>query len=286
VSIEAQNNEEWTTVIKANDKYLNINLKEIVHYKDLIFLFVKRDFVAFYQQTILGPLWYLIQPLITTIVFTIVFGTIARIPTDGIPQPLFYLAGLTIWNYFSTCLTSTSNVFINNAGIFGKVYFPRLTVPISIIISNFIRFIIQFVLFLILYFYFLISGSNITPNIYILMLPVLLFQVALLGLGCGILLSSLTTKYRDLGFLVGFGLQLWMYATPIVYPISQVPEKYRWVFGINPMAEIVELFKYSFLGTGTVNWNFYIIGVFTTLFIFVFGVFLFNKVEKSFMDRV
>ena len=280
------NNTEWTTIIKPKPRFFDLNIRELIRYRDLIYLFIKRDFVAYYQQTILGPFWYIIQPLITTIVFTIVFGNIARIPTDGIPQPLFYLSGLTIWNYFSTCLSSTSNVFVSNAGIFGKVYFPRLTVPISIVASNFVRFLIQFILFLGFYIYFYISGANIAPNIFLLIIPVLLLQVAVLGMGCGILLSSLTTKYRDLGFIVGFGLQLWMYATPIVYPISQIPEKWRWIYIINPMAQIVEMFKYAFIGIGTVNWIHYGYTLIATSVILFFGLIMFNKVEKTFMDRV
>jgi lipopolysaccharide transport system permease protein len=280
------NNSEWTTIIKSKPKFFNFNIRELIHYRDLIFLFIKRDFIAYYQQTILGPFWYIVQPLLTTIVFTIVFGQIARIPTDGIPAPLFYMAGLTIWNYFSSCLSSTSNIFVGNAGIFGKVYFPRLTVPISSVISNFIKFIIQFSLFIGFFIFYIISGSKIIPNIFLVLIPVLLLQVAILGLGCGILLSSLTTKYRDMGFLVGFGLQLWMYATPIVYPISQVSEKWRWVFVVNPMAQIVELFKYAFIGTGSFNLKYYLISVITTLVILFLGLIMFNKVEKTFMDRV
>jgi lipopolysaccharide transport system permease protein len=279
-------NTKWTTIIKAKPKFFDINILELIHYRDLVFLFIKRDFVAYYQQTILGPFWYLIQPLISTIVFTIVFGNIAKIPTDGIPQPLFYLAGLTIWNYFSSCLSSTSNVFVGNSGIFGKVYFPRLTVPISIVISNFIRFLIQFLLFICFYFYYIIIGAKISPNVFLFLIPIILIQVAILGLGCGILLSSLTTKYRDMGFLVGFGLQLWMYATPIVYPISQVPEKWRWVFIVNPMAQIIEMFKYSFIGIGSINWWYYGYSLGITVIILIFGLTLFNVVEKSFMDRV
>jgi lipopolysaccharide transport system permease protein len=277
---------EWSIVIKPKAKFFDINLKEIFHYWDLITLFVKRDFVAYYQQTLIGPLWYIIQPLVSTIVFSVIFGTIAKIPTDGIPGPLFYLAGITIWNYFSTCLTSTSDVFGSNAGIFGKVYFPRLCVPISTIISNFIKFIIQFLLFFGFLIYFILMKSNINPNIFLLMVPLLLIQVAFLGFGFGILISSLTTKYRDLKFVVSFGIQLWMYATPIVYPISQVPKKWLWVIILNPMSYIVELFKYAFIGVGTLHWDYYFVSIAFTILILFLGLLIFNKVEKTFMDRV
>jgi lipopolysaccharide transport system permease protein len=278
--------EQWSTIIKAKTKWFNINLKEIFHYKDLIILFVKRDFVAYYQQALLGPFWYVLQPLLSTIVFTIIFGNIAKIPTDGIPQPIFYLAGLTIWNYFSSCLAATSNIFVSNASIFGKVYFPRMTVPISIIMSNFIKFIIQFMLFLLFFIYFFVKGSLIHPNIWILLTPVFVLQVAGLGMGFGILISSLTTKYRDLGFLVGFGLQLWMYATPIVYPISQVPEKWRFLFIFNPMASIVEGFRYSFLGSGKLDLFGIGISMALTIIVLFIGILSFSHVERSFMDRV
>lgn len=277
---------QWTTIIKAKSNIFNLNLKDILHYRDLIFLFVKRDFVAYYQQTLFGPFWYLIQPLSTMIVFTFIFGNVAKIPTDGLPKSIFYLTGITLWNYFSTCLTTNSNVFISNSNIFGKVYFPRLVVPISQIISNLIKFFIQFILFFGLFLYFLIKGSVIKPNIFLLITPLLLLQVTLLAFGCGVLISSLTTKYRDLGFLIGFGMQLWMYATPIVYPFSQIPEKWKWIFIVNPMAPIVEIFRYAFLGAGKIYYLSVIISVSITLIILLFGIITFNSVEKSFMDRV
>jgi lipopolysaccharide transport system permease protein len=280
------NNTEWTTIIKAKQGWFNLNLKEALCYRDLIFLFVKRDFVAYYQQTILGPLWYIIQPLLSTIIFTIIFGNIAKIPTDGIPQPLFYMGGLALWNYFSTCLISTSSVFTSNSGIFGKVYFPRITVPISNIISNFLIFSLQFFLFFCFYIYYYINGANIHINYWILMIPLLILQSALLGLGFGIVISSLTTKYRDLKYLVSFGIQLWMYATPIVYPISQVPEKWRSLYSLNPMSQIIEMFRYAFLNTGNIKINDYFISLTITIIILFFGLLLFNKVEKSFMDKV
>jgi len=219
-------------------------------------LFVKRDFVAFYKQTILGPLWFLLQPLFTTIVFTIIFGRIAKISTDGLPQMLFYMCGIVLWNYFADCLNKTSDTFVSNAGIFGKVYFPRLTVPVSIVITNLITFAIQFLLFLAFWAYFYLEGAAIKASLWILATPFLLLQMAALGLGLGILISSLTTKYRDLRYVVGFGVQLWMYATPIVYPMSQIPEKWQWLYAMNPMAAIVETARFAFLGAGSVRpWN-------------------------------
>jgi lipopolysaccharide transport system permease protein len=249
-------------------------------------LFVRRDFVAVYKQTILGPLWFLLQPLFTTIVFTVIFGKIAKIPTDGLPQVLFYLSGIVVWNYFANCLNKTSDTFVANAGIFGKVWFPRLSVPISIVISNLITFAIQFVLFLCFWVYFLLSGSTINPQPLILILPLLILQMAALGLGCGIIVSSLTTKYRDLTYLVGFGVQLWMFATPVVYPISRIPARFQWIIALNPMAPIVELFRYAFLGAGTIiPWQIGLSIVNTVIILFI-GIILFSRIEKSFMDTV
>jgi len=239
-----------------------------------------------YKQTILGPIWFLIQPLFTTLVFTVIFGKVAKISTDGLPQVIFYMSGVVFWNYFAGCLDKTSDTFVGNAGIFGKVWFPRLTVPISIVISNLITFGIQFVLFLCFYFYFFIKGADISPKHLILLTPFLVVQMAALGLGFGIIISSMTTKYRDLRYLVGFGVQLWMYATPIVYPTSQIPEKWQWIIALNPMAPVIEAFRYAFLGAGTVHpWQ---IGssMGTTLLILTIGIILFSRIEKSFMDTV
>ncbi len=263
-----------------------MNLKEIWHYRDLIFLFVRRDFIAIYKQTILGPLWFLLQPLLTTIVFTVVFGKIANIPTDGLPPPLFYMAGVVAWNYFSNCLTATSNTFVANAGIFGKVYFPRLAVPISVVITNLMTFIIQFLIFLCFLLFFFLKGITLKPNLLILLIPCLILQMGVLGLGFGILVSSLTTKYRDLTFLVSFGVQLWMYATPIVYPMSQIPERWQWLFALNPMSVIVEVFRYAFLGTGSVNLSYLLISLGVTLAVLGIGIVLFRHIEKDFMDTV
>ncbi|MEQ8197848.1 MAG: ABC transporter permease, partial [Clostridiaceae bacterium] len=224
---------QWTT-IKARNGWLDINLSELIKYKDLIFLFVKRNFVTMYKQTILGPLWVILNPLITTIMFTVIFGNIAKIPTDGLPQFIFYMAGTTAWGYFANCLNATSNTFVTNAAIFGKVYFPRLTVPVSVVITNLIQFGIQFVMFVVFVVYFKFKGFPINPNLWVLYTPVLVLQMALLGLGFGIIVSSLTTRYRDLTILVSFGVQLWMYATPIVYPVSQIPEKWRDIYLLNP----------------------------------------------------
>jgi lipopolysaccharide transport system permease protein len=251
-----------------------------------MFMLIKRDFVAVYQQTILGPLWYFVQPILTTLTFTIVFGNIANISTDGLPQLLFYMSGIIGWNYFSECLNATSSTFSANASIFGKVYFPRLIVPVSIVVSNLIKFSIQFVLFLLFIAYFLSKDAPINPNLTILLTPLLLLLMAGLGLGFGIIISSLTTKYRDLKFLVTFGIQLLMYATPVIYPLSELPEKYRIYIEANPMTPVIETFRYAYLGAGSYNlmhlgYSF----LFMVVVLFI-ALLIFNKVEKSFMDTV
>ncbi len=283
---EKENSEQWTTVIKPRTGWFDINLSELWRYRDLIALFVRRDFVAQYKQTILGPTWFLLQPLFTAIVFTVVFGRIAQIPTDGLPQFLFYMAGVTAWNYFAACLTKTSDTFVANTSIFGKVYFPRLAVPIAIVITNLISFTIQFVLFIAFTVYFYAQGSSIEPNIWVFAIPLLLIQMAALGLGVGIIVSSLTTKYRDLAYLVGFGTQLWMYATPIVYPISQIPAKWQWVFLFNPMAAVIGTFRYAFLGKSAVQLPQLALSAALTILVFFIGIVLFSRVEKTFMDTV
>lgn len=281
-----RNSGNWTSVIGPKRGWCDIRVKELFYYWDLIILFVRRDFVAIYKQTILGPLWFLLQPLFSTIVFTIIFGKIARIPTDGLPQILFYMSGIVVWNYFAGCLTSTSDTFVKNASIFGKVYFPRLVVPISVVMTNLLTFLIQFVLFLAFFFYFFLKGSSIHPNLWILTTPVLLIQMAALGLGVGIVVSSMTTKYRDLAFAVGFGVQLWMYATPVVYPMSQIPMKWQWIYALNPMAVIVETFRFAFLGAGSIqSWHLGL-SLAVTLLIIVAGIILFSRIEKTFMDTV
>ena len=279
-------NNNWTTIIKPKTGWFDVNLKELLQYKDLIIMFVKRDFKTLYKQTILGPLWIIINPLLTTIMFTIVFGNIANISTDGMPQILFYMLGTTVWTYFSTCLTKTSATFTGNAAIFGKVYFPRLVTPISVVVSGLINFAVQFVMFLGFMIYYYIIGAPVHPNIYILITPLLLVQLALLSLGFGVIISSLTTKYRDLAILVTFGVQLWMYATPVVYPASQIDGKLKTLMMLNPVSPIVESFRYAFLGSGSIPWNYLGISVITTLVVLFMGVVLFSRVEKTFMDTV
>ncbi len=281
-----ENNEEWTMVIKPQTNWLELHLDDLWRYRDLIYMFVKRDFVSQYKQTILGPLWFLIQPVITTFTYMIIFGGIAKIPTDGIPQPLFYMSGIMMWNYFASCLNKTADTFVSNAAIFGKVYFPRLTVPISNVISGLVSFFIQLGLFAVVYVYFFAKGSDVHINSYILLLPYLILLMALLGLALGIIVSSLTTKYRDLKFLVSFGVQLLMYATPVVYPLSVLPEKYKKYVLMNPMTGIVETFRYSVLGQGTMEWWYIGYSTVFTLVVLFIGVILFNKVEKNFMDTV
>ena len=278
--------EEWSLVIEPKRSLLDINLKEIWEYRDLIFMFVKRDFTTFYKQTVLGPLWVILSPLMSTSIFTVVFGIIAGISTDDIPQFVFYMSGNILWSYFANCLTKTSNTFAGNARIFGKVYFPRLVMPVSVTISGLINFAIQLVLFIVIMVIYIVNGSAIAPNIYILLTPFLVLEAALLALGFGIIVSSLTTKYRDLAVLVSFCVQLWMYATPVVYPVSQAPGFLKDIILLNPMAPIIETFRYAFLGRGAVPVKYLIISAFTTLAVLIIGVLIFNKVEKTFMDTV
>jgi len=276
----------WTLEIRPKRHLFDVNLKELWRYRDLILLFVKRDFVAKYKQTILGPLWFIIQPLLTTIMFTVVFGNIAGIPTDGLPQMLFYMTGITAWSYFALSLNSTSNTFVANAAIFGKVYFPRLTIPVSVVISGLIQFGIQFLFLLAFMVYFALTGSDFSPNIYVLLIPVLIFLMAGLGLGFGIIISSLTTKYRDLTNIVGFGVQLWMYATPIIYPLSEIPEKYKFFILANPVTPIIEAFRFSLLGKGDFDLMYLLYSLVFMIVVLVVGILLFNKIEQSFMDTV
>jgi lipopolysaccharide transport system permease protein len=276
----------WTTVITPSNSWFDLDLIGIFRSRDLIFLLVRRDFVTFYKQTILGPLWFFIQPLLTTIVFTVVFGKIANVPTDGVPPFLFYMSGVVAWGYFSSCLDKTANTFISNSGLFGKVYFPRLVVPIASITTNLLTFFIQFISFICFLSYFCFIGSDLQPNWWILVVPLLLFEMALLGMGVGLLISALTTKYRDLVFVVGFGVQLWMYATPIVYPVSQAPIKWQWIFAFNPMASIVEVFRHAFLGSGAVDIWHLMVGIIVTVIVFFLGLILFSHAEKNFMDTV
>jgi len=280
---------EWDLVIEPQSSLLDLNLKDVWRYRDLLWLLVKRDFVSFYKQTILGPLWFFIQPLFTTIIFTFIFGNLAGLSTDGLPQPLFYMAGITAWNYFADCLTKTSTVFRDNAHIFGKVYFPRLIMPLSIVVSNLVRFGVQMLLFFVMIGYYLFKnemGSLFHPNIYVLLFPVLVLMMALLGLGLGLIITALTTKYRDLAFLITFGVQLMMYATTVIYPLSAAPEKYRWLIELNPMTGIIEAFRYGFLGQGVFTLDSFGYSVIFTLVSLLCGVLIFNKTEKSFVDTV
>jgi len=276
----------WTEEIKAESSLFSINFREIWHYRDLLFMLVKRDFITFYKQTILGPLWFIVQPLLTTLIFVILFGNIAKLSTDGIPQLAFYLAGITIWNYFSESLTKTSSVFTANASIFGKVYFPRLIMPLSIVASSLLKFAVQFALFILVVLYYTFVAQSIQPNIWILFTPVLILLMALFALGVGMIFSSLTTKYKDLTFLLAFGIQLFMYITPVVYPSSALPEKFQMLAKINPLSSIFECFRYAYLGTGTFTITDLLISTLVIVFLFFAGVLVFNKVEKSFMDTV
>ncbi len=278
--------EKWDLAIQPRRQWFDLHLRDLWRYRDLIVLFVKRDFVTFYKQTALGPLWYIIQPLLTTVVFTVIFGKLAGIPMDGVPPFLFLLAGNVTWGYFAGCLNETSNTFIKNAGIFGKVYFPRLTAPVSVVIINLVKFGIQFVLFLGFYIYFIARGSSVRPTYHLLLLPVLLLQMAVLSLGAGILVSALTTKYRDLTFVMTFAIQLWMYASSVIIPASAIPEKYRSIYMLNPMTSVIELFRYAFFGRGVVDAVYICISWAVTLFVLLLGVVLFNRVEQSFMDTV
>ena len=272
--------------ITAQHKLLDLKLQDTWAYRDLLWLLVRRDFVATYKQTILGPLWYLIQPVFTTVIYTLVFGGIAGISTEGLPGPLFYMAGITMWNYFADCLNKTSTVFRDNAGIFGKVYFPRLIMPLSIIISNLVRFVIQLLLFLAFMVFYDFSGANIQPNVYMLLFPLLVLMMAGLGLGCGMIISSLTTKYRDLAFLVTFGMQLLMYGTTVIYPLSAAPEKYKWIVVANPMTGIIETFRYGFLGRGNFSWELLGYSALFATIVLAAGIIVFNRVEKKFIDTV
>lgn len=279
-------NDTWTKIIRPKRGLLDLRLRELWRARELIMLFVWRDFVSAYKQTVLGPFWYVIQPVLTTIVFTVIFGNIAKLPTDGLPPFLFYMAGNTIWNYFSACLISTSNTFTANAGMFGKVYFPRLSIPISVVLSNLISFGIRFGMFILFLVYFMLAGSGIHPTWWILILPVLMLIMALLGLGIGIIVSSLTTKYRDLQQLVGFGVQLLMYGTPVIYPLSTIQGTMRWVILANPMTPVVEVFRLAFLGVSAIAPIFLLYSAGFAVVVFLAGVLIFNYVQNNFMDTV
>jgi lipopolysaccharide transport system permease protein len=281
-----QSDNDWDLVITPRKKWYDLQLRDVWHYRDLIALFVRRDFVSRYKQTILGPLWFIIQPLLTTLTFTVVFGNIAQLPTDGLPQILFYMSGTVMWSYFSGCLTGTSNTFTSNAHLFGKVYFPRLVTPISIIISNLITFAIQFAFFICFLVYFLLRGVEVHLTSWAFTLPLLMLLMAGLGLGFGIIISSLTTKYRDLQNLVGFGVSLLMYFTPVIYPVSSIPGKLRWIADVNPITPIVETFRAGFLGAGNASWTGLAYSAGIMLVAMFIGVVIFNRVEKNFIDTV
>ncbi len=283
---EISSDQKWDLIIRPRYGWFDIDLRGLWRYRDLIMLFVKRDFLANYKQTVLGPLWFVIQPVMTSVLFLVVFGQIARIPTGGMPPMLFYMSGIVMWTYFSECLTKTSSTFIANAGIFGKVYFPRLVIPFSIVISNLMKFAVQFLIFIGFFIYFVTRpDSSVQPNIYMLLLPVLLLIMALMGLGLGIIVSSFTTRYRDLTFLITFAVQLLMYLTPIIYPAS-IWGKYEYLIYYNPMAGIIETFRFAFLGTGELVWHHLVYSACFSLVALGAGVLLFSRVEKTFMDTV
>ncbi len=282
--------EDWNLIIKGHTSLFDLKFKDLWHYRDLLFLFVKRDFISFYKQTVLGPLWFFIQPLFTTLVFTFVFGNLAKISTDGLPQQLFYLTGITAWNYFSDCLTKTSTVFRDNASIFGKVYFPRLIMPLSIVVSNLVRFVVQLLLMvaMMVYFYLYPSpGMSFAPSYGLFLFPFLVFLMALLGLGLGLIITAMTTKYKDLTFLVTFGVQLLMYGTTVIYPLSFAREKgYGTWVEFNPMTGIIEAFRYAFLGKGEFTTWSICYSVIVTIIVLFFGILIFNRTEKNFVDTI
>lgn len=279
----------WDLIIENKSSLFRLDLKEVWRYRDLLRMYVKRDIITFYKQTILGPLWFFIQPIMTTIMFMFVFGGIAGISTDGVPQAVFYLAGLVCWNYFSDCLSKCSDTFNANQNIFGKVYFPRLIVPFSIVISNMVKMGIQLLLFLIVYAYYFVDLGGFDVNWTILLFPLLLMMLAALGLGFGLIISSMTTKYRDLRFLITFGVQLWMYATPVIYPLSVMKQNYPdkiWVIVANPLTAIIETFKYGFTGVGVFEWNYLLYSFLASVVVLLLGIIVFNRVQKNFMDVI
>jgi len=287
---QQQSPAKWDTVIRPRNGWFDIDFKGLMKYRDLIMLMVKRNFTVLYKQTILGPAWVVIQPLLTTLVFTVIFGKVAGLPTDGMPMFVFYMGGNVCWNYFSNCLINTSNTFIKNSDIFGKVYFPRLCMPFATIITELINFFVQFALFLIVVIYYASKLNSIHPNWELIALtPLLLIQLGILGLGFGIIVSALTTKYRDLAMLVSFGVHLWMYATPVTYSTSMIAEKYPQMMGfymLNPITPIIELFRAAYLGTEIYSYGYNLQSVIVTIVVFLIGVVLFSRIEKTFMDTV
>jgi lipopolysaccharide transport system permease protein len=278
--------QQWTEEIKSENNLFFINFKEIWQYRDLLLMFVKNNYITFYKQTILGPIWFFIQPILTSLIYILLFGQIAKLSTDGTPQMAFYLSGITLWNYFSECLTKTSTVFKDHAGMMGKIYFPRLIMPLSIVTSGMMKFAIQFGLFISVILYFTFVEGSIHPNIWVLATPFLLLLMACFSLGLGMIFSAMTTKYKDLVFLLSFGVQLAMYATPVVFSINSIPEEYKWAVMANPLTGIFECFRYGFLGSGGFEPSSLIMSTIVTSIVLALGVVIFNKVEKSFMDTV
>lgn len=278
--------DERITTVSAEKSWFGFNLSELWRYRDLALLFVKRDLVNSFKQTVLGPIWILINPLLSTLVFTVIFGVIAGISTDGMPQFLFYMSGNILWGFFSSCLSRASSTFLGNARLFGKVYFPRLVVPVAGIIYNLVNFMLQTLLFVVLIIIYVIIGANIHPNIFIAFAPLMVIHTAALGTGIGLIVSSVTAKYRDLNILVSFGLSLLMYITPVVYPISQVPPDYRWIMLLNPVAPIVECYRYAFLGSGVFVWQYWLLSIAVTALVVFLGLLVFHRVEKNFIDTV
>ncbi|MGY3213814.1 ABC transporter permease [Mucilaginibacter sp. HD30] len=276
---------DWTLRIRPSRSAFDLHLKDIWLYRDLLWLIVRRDFVSFYKQTVLGPLWFFIQPIFTTIIYVVIFSNLAKISTSGAPPAIFYLVGTVAWTYFSDCLTKTSTVFRDNVSIFGKVYFPRLIMPLSIIFSNMIKLGVQFLLFIILLIYYIFQ-ERVHVNGYALLFPVVILLMAILGLGIGLVITALTTKYRDLAFIVTFGMQLLMYATPVIYPLSAAPVKYRTIIALNPMSGLIETFRYGFLGTGNFYPGAFIYSLFASIILLILGLIVFNKVEKDFVDKI
>ncbi|GAB3279273.1 ABC transporter permease [Larkinella harenae] len=283
---EIADRETYSHSITPQNSLFDLRLNEIWQYRDLLMLFVRRDFVAKYKQTILGPIWFFVQPMFQTLVMAIVFGAMAGLSTDGVPPILFYLAGVTAWNYFSNCLRATSNTFTANAGLFGKVYFPRAVTPLSIVISNLIQFGMGMILFTVLYFCYILTGTRVHPTNALLLLPLLVGMMGFMGLGLGMLVSAMTTRYRDLQYLVEFGVQLLMYATPVIIPLAAIPAKYKWVMLANPMTGVIETFKYGFFGTGTLSGGLLGYSAGFTIIVFLVGLAVFNRIEKNFMDTV
>lgn len=276
----------WNIKIIPHGSILNLKLSDVWQYRDLFWLLVRRDFVSFYKQTILGPLWFFLQPIFTIAIYSYIFGSVARITTNDIPGPLFYLAGITCWHYFAECLNKTSNVFMDNAHVFGKVYFPRIIMPLSIVCSNLIKFSIYLFILLLMMAWYIYRGHALSINYCALLLPVLLLLMGMLGLGIGMIVSSLTTRYRDLAYFIGFAVQLLMWASPVVYPLSAVPSHFKWIVGKNPMTPIIEAFRYGFLGSGSFSWSALATSAFMIVIISILGIVFFNKSERTFIDTI